>query len=417
MTTDKYTPELLDDEARTFFDRSIGLLCLAGFDGYFKRLNPAWSALLGFSEAELKAKPFIEFVHPDDREATQEIATSLFAGKEIVNFENRYQCKNGSYKWFHWTASLSLENELTYAIAQDITKQKQLEQELQTVNATLTQRVAEQTTALQENQLRIREAQKLAQIGYWEWEIATGTVIWSNEVYQIFGVDPDTFEVSFENYLALLPPDDQALVQKNIEQALQTKNIYEAEHRVIHKDSTVKYLYARGVFVFDDEQNPIKMIGFVQDITRQIEDKLQKEQMQQALIDMQKRMIEELSVPIIPLMDQIIIMPLIGKLDAKRSQSLMRTMLRGISEHRAKIVILDITGVPLIDTKIASYLDKTIQAARLKGTRTIITGMSDAVAETIVDLGIDWSNLETLRDLQTGLLVALNSLGTRLTTS
>lgn len=79
-----------------------------------------------------------------------------------------------------------------------------------------------------------------------------------------------------------------------------------------------------------------------------------------------------------------------------------------------KVVILDITCVPIVDSGVASHLNKTIQAARLKGTHTIVTGISDAVAETIVDLGIDWQGIETLSDLQTGLVTALNSLGIKI---
>ena len=80
-------------------------------------------------------------------------------------------------------------------------------------------------------------------------------------------------------------------------------------------------------------------------------------------------------------------------------------------KHRAKVVILDITGVPIVDSGVADHLNRTIQAARLKGARTMITGISDAVAETIVDLGIDWQSITTLGDLQSGLIVALKSLG------
>jgi rsbT co-antagonist protein RsbR len=74
------------------------------------------------------------------------------------------------------------------------------------------------------------------------------------------------------------------------------------------------------------------------------------------------------------------------------------------------VVILDITGVSVVDSGVAVHLNKAIQAARLKGAHTIVTGISDAVAEAIVDLGIDWSGIETLTNLQTGLLTALNSL-------
>jgi len=129
--------------------------------------------------------------------------------------------------------------------------------------------------------------------------------------------------------------------------------------------------------------------------------------LQQQVIAAQQQAIQELSTPIIPILERVIIMPLIGSIDSMRARDITRKLLAGIRRHRARVVILDITGVPIVDSGVASHLNKTIQAARLKGARTIITGVSDAVAETIVDLGIDWSNIETLSDLQTGLRVAL----------
>jgi DNA-binding LacI/PurR family transcriptional regulator/anti-anti-sigma regulatory factor len=132
--------------------------------------------------------------------------------------------------------------------------------------------------------------------------------------------------------------------------------------------------------------------------------------LQEEVIQAQKQALKELSTPIIPLLEGIIIMPLIGNIDSLRAQEIMRALLAGISYHRAKVVIIDITGVAMIDTAIASHLHKSIQAARLKGADTIITGISDAVAETVVDLGIDWSAVDTLRDLQTGLLHAIRKL-------
>ena len=146
----------------------------------------------------------------------------------------------------------------------------------------------------------------------------------------------------------------------------------------------------------------------------------ESQRLQQEIIEAQKRAIQELSTPVIPVMDApggaggIIVMPLIGSIDTLRARDIMRTLLAGIREHRAKVVILDITGVLIVDSGVANHLNKTIQAARLKGARTIVTGVSDAVAETIVDLGIDWSDIETLADLQTGLIVALNNLGIKL---
>ncbi|MCP4543810.1 MAG: GAF domain-containing protein [Chloroflexi bacterium] len=145
----------------------------------------------------------------------------------------------------------------------------------------------------------------------------------------------------------------------------------------------------------------------------------EREQLQVDIIEAQKQSLRELSTPVIPIMNipgmgTIIAMPLIGSIDSMRARDITRALLGGIRKHQAKVVILDITGVPIVGSGVASHLNKTIQAARLKGARTILTGISDVVAETIVDLGIDWSGIKTLRDLQTGLIVALNGMGIKL---
>ncbi|MCP4543811.1 MAG: GAF domain-containing protein [Chloroflexi bacterium] len=140
----------------------------------------------------------------------------------------------------------------------------------------------------------------------------------------------------------------------------------------------------------------------------------ERERLQQEVIQAQKQTLQELSTPIIPIMDQIIVMPLIGSIDSMRARDITRALLAGIRQQRAKIVILDITGVSIVDSSVAEHLNKTIQSARLKGARTIITGISDAVAETIVDLGIDWSGVATVSNLQTGLRAALARMGKRI---
>ncbi|MCP4543821.1 MAG: PAS domain S-box protein [Chloroflexi bacterium] len=152
----------------------------------------------------------------------------------------------------------------------------------------------------------------------------------------------------------------------------------------------------------------------VRDISERKQIEAEHKRLQQEVIESQRQALLELSSPVIPIMERIIVMPLIGIIDSKRARDITRALLAGIRQHRAKVVILDITGVPVVDSGVANYLNKTIQAARLKGARTIVTGISDAVAETIVDLGIDWGGVETLNDLQTGLIVALGRLGIKL---
>ena len=88
-----------ESDMAVFFDLSPALLCVASFDGYFKRINPTWEKTLGFSSSELLGKPFMEFVHPDDRERTAQEVQKLAGGGEALFFQNRYRCRDGSYRW------------------------------------------------------------------------------------------------------------------------------------------------------------------------------------------------------------------------------------------------------------------------------------------------------------------------------
>ena len=110
-----------------FFALSIDMLCFLDFTGYFKRLNPAWERTLGFTRDELMSKPFIEFVHPEDRERTLRQNREVRGGGRALGFENRYRCKDGSYKWLLWNAAPDSSERVIYSVARDITARKQEE--------------------------------------------------------------------------------------------------------------------------------------------------------------------------------------------------------------------------------------------------------------------------------------------------
>jgi two-component system, sensor histidine kinase and response regulator len=114
----------LQEELERFFTLSLDLICIAGFDGYFKRVNPAWRAVLGYSEAELLSQPYMDLVHPDDRDRTIAAASELTRGKDVVHFENRYRHKDGTLRWLLWAATSFPGREVVYAAARDITERK-----------------------------------------------------------------------------------------------------------------------------------------------------------------------------------------------------------------------------------------------------------------------------------------------------
>jgi PAS domain S-box-containing protein len=126
-----------------FFALSLDMLCIAGTDGYFKRLNPAWTETLGWTDEELCAKPYLEFVHPDDRADTIRRAGQLADGTTVAAFENRYQCRDGSYRWLQWKAIPTGDGTSVYASARDVTEQKARESHIQMLNTQLAQRVSD----------------------------------------------------------------------------------------------------------------------------------------------------------------------------------------------------------------------------------------------------------------------------------
>ena len=136
-----------------FFDLSIDMLAIAMFTGYFKRLNPAWERTLGFSRDELMSKPMFDFVHPDDRARTLEQNRNVRGGGQALSFENRYVCKDGSYRYLLWNSTADADRQLIYAVARDTTARKQAEDERERL-------VSELRSALGE----VRELQKILPI-------------------------------------------------------------------------------------------------------------------------------------------------------------------------------------------------------------------------------------------------------------
>ncbi len=127
------TKERIRDLEERFFDLSIDMLCFLDYNGYFKRLNPAWERTLGFTPDELMSKPFIEFVHPDDRDRTLQLNRDVRGGGHARLFENRYLCKDGSYKWLLWNAAPDGGRQVIFSVARDITARKHAEQERETL--------------------------------------------------------------------------------------------------------------------------------------------------------------------------------------------------------------------------------------------------------------------------------------------
>ena len=144
VTRDMTERRRAEEEVARFFSVSLDLLCIASFDGYFRRVNPAWEKTLGFSIPELTSKPFIEFVHPADRAATLAEAGRLTEHEhDTVAFTNRYRCADGSYRWLRWNARSDHRFRLIYAAARDVTDERLAQEKVRELNEELRQRIDE----------------------------------------------------------------------------------------------------------------------------------------------------------------------------------------------------------------------------------------------------------------------------------
>jgi rsbT co-antagonist protein RsbR len=121
--------------------------------------------------------------------------------------------------------------------------------------------------------------------------------------------------------------------------------------------------------------------------------------------------IRELSSPVIPIFDQVLVLPLVGHIDGLRAQQIIAGLLGGIQEHQARVAIIDITGVPLVDTQVAQYLVQAVRAAELLGTRCMLVGIRPEIASSLVSLGVALHDIQTSANLQDGVRRALYMVG------
>jgi rsbT co-antagonist protein RsbR len=152
--------------------------------------------------------------------------------------------------------------------------------------------------------------------------------------------------------------------------------------------------------------SPEGLSVYFRDISERKRAEQERQELQEQIIDTQKAMLRELSTPLIPLDERVVAMPLIGSVDTQRAQQVMETLLEGIQQHQAEIAILDITGVPTVDTQVANALMRAAQAVRLLGANVVLTGIRPDIAQTLVQLGVNLGDIVTRSTLQAGIAYA-----------
>lgn len=240
-----------------FESAAIGISML-DTDGRFLMVNRALADITGYTEDELLTRSFHDITHPDDLGADVGQAARLLAGEiRAYQMEKRYFHKAGHIVWILLAVALVRDSQGTplnfIAQIMDITARKQAEE------------------ALRASQASLANAQRIAGIGDWEWDILRGVTYWSDEVYRIRGFDPAQGAASQELFLSTMHPEDAEFVQQAIRQAMHDGHFYGVDYRIIRPDGAVRFVHSQGEVIYDDRGRPVKMVGTTQDITERKE--------------------------------------------------------------------------------------------------------------------------------------------------
>ena len=293
------TPSLADmpairveDAYRFFFERTFDMLCIVGADGYFKELNSIWERVLGYTHAELCSARFIAFVHPDDQAATLAETRKLAdQGVETIAFENRYRCKDGSYRWLRWSASPDHEHGLIYAIARDVTEQR------------------EAATALQASEARFREITQNIPGAVFQFTVRDG--VWTvdfitERIQEIAGVSAAEVMQDVTAFNTRIHPEDRDAYTASVATAIEQLTPWMFEGRNLFPDGSIRWWQTSST-PQRNNRDEIIFNGLVLDITdrKQAEEAIRQSQIQQEIILAQQATLEELSTPLIPISDTL----------------------------------------------------------------------------------------------------------------
>jgi PAS domain S-box-containing protein len=369
----------IKQEFELFFDYSLDIMVLIGFDNKIELVNPSFERILGWKKEEVISKLFLDFLHPDDRERSLAEAKAHESGSNAVSFENRYRCKDGSYKWISWNSHPITEKQVVIGIGRDITERKKAEEALlydesllkgffdspglmrgvveiindkdikhirdnvvtakyvgltpKDLESKLSSELGEPSERIQiwlqhykeaernkkpitweytdvqgnkqtwlaatvtyigkapngnsqftytvldvterkkaeEELLAINErfemAQRAAGVGIWDWDLESGKINWSAEMFRLFGLDPKEKVASLEEWDKVLHPEDKEGAGFKIQQALKEKSFLDNIYRVIRPNGQIVWINALGKGEYNNQGEPIRMTGICVDIT------------------------------------------------------------------------------------------------------------------------------------------------------
>ncbi|WP_281228597.1 PAS domain S-box protein [Flavobacterium aquiphilum] len=233
-----------------FFTRETSdFICVTDLNRYLKEFNLVFMNKLGYSKKELLVDSYTKFFYPEDLEISYQAFQELLNGSTSVTFENRIVTKKGELLSVQWTSIINPEKTLIYSIGRDITDIRKIQEQLVTSESLL------------------NDAQKIAKIGSWEFNLKTQELVWSKELYHIFEIPFGTKENLYELYLSCFSEEDREILYKKIDESIKTKLPYEIEHKLNFADNRFKWVFGTAVPITNDKGEIVMLKGVAQDIT------------------------------------------------------------------------------------------------------------------------------------------------------
>lgn len=232
-----------------------------------------------------------------------------------------------------------------------------------------------------------------------------GTIIYANASLQtMLGYGTEMIGMNMSDF----HPEGQEQLLQEVMESVQSTGTWQGMFPHKHKSGSTLHFLSSATMIFDEHGKPQVMSAIFRDISNQQRAEQERLQLKEQVIAAQQEALRELSTPLIPLSDQVVLLPLVGNIDTARAQQVMEALLEGIAEFQADIAILDITGVSIVDTQVAQALVQSAQAVKLLGSQVVLTGIGPTMAQTLVHLGADLSSIVTRGTLQSGIAYAMN---------
>lgn len=375
-----------EERYRALVTSAAQIFWVANPKGEIEIDSPSWRRFTGQTWEEFQGFGWLAPLHPEDRPATEADWAKAASTGELYRTHYRLRRHDGVYRYFdvqgapvrgpdgairEWAGTCT-----------DITERK------------------EAVRALRLSEERFRQLSIRLPVGVYQTDQQGEPTFVNDRWCELVDLPRD--QVSFSAWMERLHPEDRPRVQAEVAAAVREGSVLETEYRVVLRSGRVRWIQAVAAPLRCSDGDVEGFLGALTDGSqrKQLEEVLRETVIQKDIIEAQRARLVELSTPLIPIAEGIMVMPLVGDVDRERADRVVEALLAGISAAGARVAILDLTGVLEADADVAEGLLRAAQGVRLLGAEAVLSGVRPELARTLVEMGADLGGMATFGDLK-----------------